>query len=164
MSVSLISLMTLQRSSFCGGPASALGMLRTWRMCALALSLLLGAHPTAIFYLYCPIYKPVFGFPAFWQWKHLPEMFPIRELAATPKSGFWQKGILGGVLLLWNYNFMPLQFHSIILKFREFVKTNLDYLGLEGHSSFIIFQGYLSIILIWIHLFDTLLLNIFLTH
>ena len=84
---------------------------------------------------YCPIYKPGFGFPVAWMWKHLPEMLPIRELAATLKSGFLQKSILWGVLLFQNYNFILLQFHSIMLKFRVFVETTPDSLGKAGHFS-----------------------------
>lgn len=131
---SLISLMTFQRSSFCEGPASALWMLRTRCICVLALPYPPGAHSLAMLYLYIPLYTPGFGFPASWQWKYLPEMLPIGELAATPKSGFWQKGILWGVLLPWNYNFMPLRLHSIILKFRVFVETDPDGVGMAGHS------------------------------
>lgn len=67
------------------------------------------------------------------------KQLPIRELAATPKSGFWQKGILWGVLLAWNYNFMPLRLHSIILKFRVFVETDPDSVGIAGYSLPLIF-------------------------
>ena len=62
-------------------------------------------------------HKSGFGFPVSWQWKHLPVMLPIRELAATLKSGFWQKGIFWGVLLLWNYNLCS--FNSIQLYWNQ---------------------------------------------
>lgn len=93
-------------------------------------------------------YKPGFGFPVSWQWKHLPEMLPIRELAATLKSGFWQRGICWGVLLLWNYNLCS--FNSIQLYWNSgyLLKTNLDSMELAEHSSLIIFQRCLSIPLI----------------
>lgn len=93
-------------------------------------------------------YKSGFGFPVSWQWKHLPVILPIRELAATLKSGFWQKGIFWGVLLLWNYNLCC--FNSIQLYWNSgyLLKTNLDGMELAEHSSLIILQRCLSIPLI----------------
>lgn len=68
---------------------------------------------------------------------------------------------------LWNYNFMLLQFHSIILKFRIFVETDPDSLKWLGIVPLSFFKGnifhqryHFSIILLFIHLSDNLLLNV----
>lgn len=63
------------------------------------------------------------------------------------------------MLLLWNYNFMPLQFHSIILKFRVFVETHPDNLGMAGHSYHFLKITF-NLFLLFIHLSNTLSLKV----